>query len=98
MIRKQKLDMTESPIFIVGCPRSGKTLLRNLLRSHRNIAIPPESHFIPKFYKAFGNPSNEREAYQLANRILSLEVLAKVGMLEQLWGPKHTSKFGMRNS
>jgi len=80
MTRNKRLDMTESPIFIVGCPRSGKTLLRNLLRSHPNIAISPESHFIPNFYKAFGNPSNEREAYQLAKRILSLHWVRKWGL------------------
>ncbi|MBM3791558.1 MAG: sulfotransferase, partial [Acidobacteria bacterium] len=40
--------MVESaPFFIVGCPRSGTSLLRDLLRSHRRISIPGESHFIP---------------------------------------------------
>ncbi|MGH7450281.1 MAG: sulfotransferase [bacterium] len=32
--------MNSSPIFIVGCPRSGTSLLCNLLRSHPRIAIP----------------------------------------------------------
>jgi sulfotransferase family protein len=34
------------PIFVVGCPRSGTTLLRLMLDAHRELAIPPESHFI----------------------------------------------------
>lgn len=37
--------------FIVGVPRSGTTLLRVMLDSHPDLAIPPETHFIPKVYK-----------------------------------------------
>ncbi len=40
--------MSEAPpIFVVGCPRSGTTLLRLMLDAHPSLAIPPESHFIP---------------------------------------------------
>jgi len=35
------------PIFVVGCPRSGTTMLRLMLDAHPSLAIPPESHFIP---------------------------------------------------
>ena len=62
--------MDYSPIFIVGCPRSGTNLLRDLLRSHPHLAFPGESHFIPDFYKGYGDPKNEREARRLAGRIL----------------------------
>ena len=67
--------MTCSPIFIVGCPRSGTHLLRNMLRSHPNLSFTGESHFIPKFYKAFGNPKSEKEAKKLASAILNLQWL-----------------------
>ena len=33
------------PIFILGNPRSGTSLLRLMLHSHSHISIPPESHF-----------------------------------------------------
>jgi Sulfotransferase family len=36
----------ESPIFIVGCPRSGTTLMRLVLDSHLNISCGPETHFL----------------------------------------------------
>jgi len=62
-----------SPIFIVGCPRSGTALLRDLLRSHPRLTFPPESHFIPAFYRGYGDPRTEREAIVLARRILKLE-------------------------
>ncbi len=32
--------------FVVGCPRSGTTMLRLMLDSHPKIAVPPESHFV----------------------------------------------------
>ncbi len=34
------------PFFIVGCPRSGTTLLSLMLDAHPKLAVPPESHFI----------------------------------------------------
>lgn len=34
------------PIFIVGCPRSGTTLLRLMLDSHPAISCGPETHFV----------------------------------------------------
>jgi hypothetical protein len=41
----------ERPIFIVGVHRSGTTLLRYMLSSSRRIYIPPESDFIPRFFR-----------------------------------------------
>jgi len=68
------------PFFIVGCPRSGTTLLRSLLRSHPNLTIPWETHFIPSFYRAFGDPSSDQEAWQLACRILKFPRVAFWGI------------------
>jgi Sulfotransferase family len=34
------------PIFVIGCQRSGTSLVRRILDSHSRIACPPESHFI----------------------------------------------------
>src|SRR3954454_2486278 len=31
--------------FVVGCSRSGTTLLRAMLDAHPDLAVPPESHF-----------------------------------------------------
>ena len=40
------VNSDESPIFIVGMPRSGTTLLTAILSAHPRIAISPESHFL----------------------------------------------------
>jgi protein-tyrosine sulfotransferase len=43
-------------VFLVGCHRSGTTLLRYLLDSHPNIACPPESKFIAGIEAFLGYP------------------------------------------
>ena len=63
---------SDSPIFIVGCPRSGTSLLRNLLRSHPNLTFPDESHFIPSYYGRYGDPSDADRARRLAKNLLSV--------------------------
>jgi hypothetical protein len=68
------------PIFVVGCPRSGTTLLRDLIRSDPSVEIPPESHFIPAFYRAWGDPASDREARALARRMLSLRTVRRWGL------------------
>jgi hypothetical protein len=65
------------PIFLIGCPRSGTTLLRNMLRSHPNLTFPPESHFIARFYRAYGNPGSDAEAVALARRILAIRYVKR---------------------
>ncbi len=69
-----------SPVFVVGCPRSGTTLLRNLLNSHPSLAIPWESHFITRLYRAAGNPGSPAEAVRLARVILSSWWIARWGL------------------
>jgi hypothetical protein len=38
-------------VFIVGCPRSGTTLLQRILDCHPQVAITPETHWIPRWYE-----------------------------------------------
>lgn len=42
-----------SPIFVLGSPRSGTTMLRLMLNNHRNIVIPPECGFAIWFYEKY---------------------------------------------
>lgn len=57
------------PIFIVGCWRSGTTLLRDLLRSHPNLAFGLESEFIPWVTARHGDPTDVRTARRLGQDI-----------------------------
>ena len=40
--------MANPYVFIVGCARSGTTLLRRIVNAHPQIAIMPESHWITR--------------------------------------------------
>jgi hypothetical protein len=46
------MNQRHSPIFIVGCGRSGTTLLRVMLDSHPQIGIPLESLFVIDYLQA----------------------------------------------
>lgn len=46
----------EAPVFIVGMPRSGTTLMRAALVTHPDIAIAPETHFLNHWVPRFGEP------------------------------------------
>ncbi|MBR9847596.1 MAG: sulfotransferase [Algicola sp.] len=44
----------QCPIFVLGNPRSGTSLLRLMLNSHPEIIIPPESHFFLFLEEKYG--------------------------------------------
>jgi sulfotransferase family protein len=43
--------MSNPCVFIVGCPRSGTTLLRRIVSAHPEIVITPEAHWIPVWFE-----------------------------------------------
>jgi hypothetical protein len=47
----EMVNGTKNPyLFIVGCPRSGTTLLRRVLDAHPSIAITKETHWVPAIF------------------------------------------------
>jgi hypothetical protein len=66
-----------APIFIVGAPRSGTSLLRNLLYSHPELFFRSETQFIPGFYRAYGNPRSRSQALKLAKKMVKNEWIAR---------------------
>jgi hypothetical protein len=60
------------PIFVVGCPRSGTTMLQLMLHAHPRIAIPPETRFLLTAYAervSFGDLTDAANRRSLAERI-----------------------------
>ncbi|HEX8206300.1 MAG TPA: sulfotransferase [Solirubrobacteraceae bacterium] len=67
--------MADGPIFLVGAMGSGTTLLRLILDSHENIAIPPETGFMRAYdafkyapFKASGRGWTKRLGWKPAER------------------------------
>ncbi|MFF0574045.1 sulfotransferase family protein [Streptosporangium saharense] len=64
---------SDRPIFIVGCPRSGTTLLQLMLHSHPRIAIPPETRFMVAAYQRrlrFGDLNDPARRRELAEWVV----------------------------
>lgn len=57
--------LKDRPIFILGCPRSGTTLLRLILTCHKNIVIPHEFPVVEKTIEFFNKTKKGQtvEAY-----------------------------------
>ncbi|MGH3327215.1 MAG: sulfotransferase family protein [Streptomycetales bacterium] len=73
----------DRPVFIVGCPRSGTTLLQLMLHAHPRIAIPPETRFVVQAYRArhqFGVLSVEENRRGLANWIVKRPMFKDLGL------------------
>lgn len=49
------MSLNNTPLFILGNPRSGTSLLRLILNAHPNIVLPPESGFLQWWYPKYRN-------------------------------------------
>jgi hypothetical protein len=61
------------PIFVLGCPRSGTTLLQLMLHAHPRIGMPPETRFLLPIYQSrneFGDLREESNRRTLAKAIV----------------------------
>jgi hypothetical protein len=60
---------SDRPIFVVGCPRSGTTLLALMIHAHPRLAMPPESRFLTATWRkraAFGDLRTRQQRRALA--------------------------------
>jgi Sulfotransferase family len=75
--------MTKPPIFIVGCPRSGTTLLTQMLDRHPSLAVCKETHFERLVYrrrKAFGDLSDLSRRRVLIAEYLASRPMQRAGL------------------
>lgn len=71
------------PLFIVGCARSGTTLLQLMLHAHPRIAIPPETRFLVELYDRrleFGDPRDPATRAAIADEIVSGHRFSRLGI------------------
>ena len=67
--------MLDSPIFVVGTPRSGTTLTAKLFGNHKSIFMPGETHFFDDIYsrrRVLGNPSDPTGMEKIIQQLLTI--------------------------
>jgi hypothetical protein len=77
--------VSRPPVFIVGAPRSGTSLLRQMLNRHPELAICNETHFLRIICKkgrreAFGDLGNRANRQRLVNEYVSLRPMQRLGV------------------
>jgi Sulfotransferase family len=75
------------PIFVVGCGRSGTTMLRLMLDTHPELAIPGEGHFIPfthKILHRFVGPEGRLDTEALTHRLISTVHFRRWGVPDEM--------------
>ena len=77
--------MTAPPIFIVGAPRSGTSLLRQILNRHPSLAICDETHFFRLIWQkrrrdAFGDLSDPANRRRLVNEYVQLRPTQRLAL------------------
>src|SRR5215213_7338836 len=63
-----------APVFVIGCPRSGTTLLTLMLSSHRRLTIPPETRFLVPVWRKrlrFGDLTDHANRAKLADELVN---------------------------
>jgi len=77
--------MIQSPIFLVGSPRSGTSLLRQMMDRHPRLAICDETHFFRLMFLgrragAFGDLKDAANRKRLVDQYVALRPTQKLGM------------------
>lgn len=75
---KSTVKGMESPIFFVGTPRSGTSLISQIIGNHPGIAVPYESYFYKTFVpwlRHYGDLGARRNRERLVRDILQTDVL-----------------------
>jgi hypothetical protein len=85
MIRSDPIGIRlRAPVFIVGAPRSGTTLLRVTLNRHPQLAMwGGELDFFRRLYNrrnVFGDPANERNRDRIVAAYLAIKPFRRLGL------------------
>jgi Sulfotransferase family len=83
LLRRQRAASRSHPVhppapFVVGAARSGTTMLRLMLDAHSELAIPPETQFVPELIDAAKDPS--AGPTQLAEMLVTHRRFADFGL------------------
>ena len=81
----QTLDEAANPyMFLVGCPRSGTTLLQRMLDAHPSLAVANDTHFITRAAKtALRHADNPSLTQELLDAVLKYKRFYRMGLEER---------------
>ncbi|MFQ5740207.1 MAG: sulfotransferase [Acidobacteriota bacterium] len=85
VIREGTGESARGPIpylFVVGCPRSGTTLLQRMLDNHPQLAVANDTHFIPRVIKRLPTEANPTLTPDLVERVRSYHRFGRLGLSE----------------
>jgi LPS sulfotransferase NodH len=88
----QQKHKVKTRIFLVGCPRSGTTLLQSLLAAHPEITSFPESHFCNAI---FINRTPKRQKLRLASKLAYTKLEKFLREISQEEMKQYLPKFGL---
>ena len=72
-----------APLFLVGCPRSGTTLLQRMLDTHDSVAIAGETHFVRRFWLKrddYGDLANDENFARLLDDVVGMPEFTEMGV------------------
>ena len=77
------VPMPQNPyLFVVGCPRSGTTLLQRILDHHPQLAVSNDTHFIPGAIKRAGDGTDPPLTTELVEWVLGYRTFSRLGLPE----------------
>ncbi len=81
--RRSAAPTAIAPFFVVGCPRSGTTLLQRILDAHGELAITPETHFVRRFWLrrlSYGALHRDANYRRLIDDVVSIPEFSDMGL------------------
>ncbi len=78
-----KRTMSRNPyVFVVGCPRSGTTLLQRMLDHHPRLAVANDTHFIPRAVTSSSTGADLPLTADLIERVRTYRRFPRLGLAE----------------
>lgn len=75
------MNSLKKPIFIIGSPRSGTTLLQCILSAHSHLFSLPETHFFSEVMRRISKPADRKLAMKEIQ--FAFEVLSQTGVVDK---------------
>lgn len=81
--KEDEVQPANAPVFIVGCPRSGTTLLQRMLDAHPDVAIAPETFFVRRFWQRradYGDLARDETFARLLDDVTAMPAFAEMDL------------------